>query len=164
MTDTHVQIAQARREVVAFRVANQDFCIDIGLVREIRGWTRPTMLPNAPPHIKGVINLRGAVVPVVDLARRLGLGDTDPTDRNVIVIVNLGRQTVGLLADVVSDILVPGEEQIRPVPELAGEVTRDLITNVITLDDGRILRKIDLGRILGGDTRSAAGVRMALSV
>jgi len=140
----------ARYEVVAFRLAEQDFCIDINVVREIRGWSPPTVLPNAPFHVKGVINLRGAVVPVVDLAKRLGLGDTKPTDRNVIIIVMLGKQTIGLVADVVSDILAIAEEQIKPVPEIAGEQARELVTNVITLDDGRMLRKVDLSRVLAG--------------
>lgn len=153
MTDTTAQILSGRpdaagRDVVSFRLAEQDFCIDINVVREIRGWTPTTALPHAQSYVKGVINLRGSVVAVVDLAARLGLGATTPTARHVIIIVTLGRQTVGLLADVVSDILTIGAEHMKPVPELASEVARDFITSVITFEDGRMLRMIDLGRVL----------------
>lgn len=148
MTETSAQNLTGRQDVVSFRLAEQDFCIDINVVREIRGWTPTTALPHAQSYVKGVINLRGSVVAVVDLAARLGLGATTPTARHVIIIVTLGRQTVGVLADVVSDILTIGEEHMKPVPELASEVARDFITSVITFEDGRMLRRIDLGRVL----------------
>jgi len=148
MTETSAQNLTGRQDVVSFRLAEQDFCIDINVVREIRGWTPTTALPHAQSYVKGVINLRGSVVAVVDLAARLGLGTTAPTARHVIIIVTLGRQTVGVLADVVSDILTIGEEHMKPVPELASEVARDFITSVITFEDGRMLRRIDLGRVL----------------
>ena len=111
---------------------------------------RQMMLKNtaAPPHVTGVINLRGAVVAVIDLAARLGLGKTIPTPRHVIVIVTLGEQTVGLLADVVSDILGIEELAMKPVPEVASDSTRAFITSVITMEDGRMLRKLDLSEVL----------------
>ncbi len=148
MTPTSTANQLGRKEVVAFRLGDQDFCIDIDHVREIRGWTPATKLPHAPSYVTGVINLRGSVVAVVDLADRLGLGATVPSDRHVIIIVTLGRQTVGLLADFVSDILTIGEESTKAVPELGAEPTRDFIVNIITLEDGRMLRKIDLSRVL----------------
>ncbi len=148
MTPVTTSNQLGRKEVVAFRLADQDFCIDIEHVREIRGWTPATKLPHAPSYVTGVINLRGSVVAVVDLADRLGLGATTPSDRHVIIIVTLGRQTVGLLADFVSDILTIGEEATKAVPELGAEPTRDFIVNIITLEDSRMLRKIDLSRIL----------------
>lgn len=81
-----------RHDMVAFRVADQDFCIDIGMVREIRSWSETTFLPHAQPYVKGVINLRGAVVAVIDLAARLGLGVTKTDPRNVIIIAQVGTQ------------------------------------------------------------------------
>jgi purine-binding chemotaxis protein CheW len=135
-------------DVVAFRIGEQDYCIDIAVVREIRGWSPSTVLPHAPPHVTGVINLRGAVVAVVDLAARLGLGKAIPTPRHVVVIVTLGNQTVGLLADVVSDILSIEVESIKPVPDAVSESARAFITNMITLDDGRMLRKLELTEVL----------------
>ena len=93
------------RELVTFRVGNQDFCIDIMLVREIRGWTPATILPHAPSYVLGVINLRGSVVPIVDLSARLGLQASVPDDRHVIVIAVIENQTVGFLVNSVSDII-----------------------------------------------------------
>lgn len=137
-----------RREVVSFKVAEQDFCIDIGVVREIRGWTPTTVLPHAQSYVKGVVNLRGSVVAVVDLSARLGFGTTEPTARHIIIIVMIGNQTIGLLADVVSDILTIDDTTMRQVPEIASEVARDFISSVVTFEDGRMLRKIDLARVL----------------
>ena len=145
-----------QNEVVAFRIGEQDYCIDIGIVREIRGWTPTTVLPHAPPHVTGVINLRGAVVAVVDLAARLGLGRTAPTGRNVVIIVSPGDRTVGLLADVVSDILGVTQGMLQAVPDVASDAARRFITNVITMDEGRMLRKLDLDAILATDGADAA--------
>ena len=148
MRQMMLQNAAYHSDVVAFRIGEQDYCIDIAVVREIRGWSPSTVVPHAPPHVTGVINLRGAVVAVVDLAARLGLGKTIPTPRHVVVIVTLGNQTIGLLADVVSDILSIEEGWVKPVPDVVSDSTRAFITNVITLDDGRMLRKLELTEVL----------------
>jgi purine-binding chemotaxis protein CheW len=92
-----------KSDVVAFKLAEQDFCIDIGLVREIRGWAPTTVLPHAPEYVKGVINLRGSVVTVVDLSARLGFGAAEPSQRHVVIIAMHAGRVVGLLADLVSD-------------------------------------------------------------
>lgn len=138
----------SRREVVAFRLGEQDFCIDIGYVREIRGWTPTTVIPHAEPHIKGVINLRGTVVAVVDLSARLFLGETIPSPRHVVIIVSVKGQTVGLLAEVVSDILSVTPDMAKPVPEQVGEGPQDFISAIITIPDGRMLRALELTNIL----------------
>jgi chemotaxis signal transduction protein len=105
-------------------------------VREIRGWTPTTVLPHAQDYVKGVVNLRGSVVAVVDLSARLGFGPTEPSARHIIIIVMIGDQTIGLLADVVSDILTIDDTAMRQVPDIASEVARDFISNVVTFDDG----------------------------
>ena len=156
MRQMMLQHTADQSDVVALRIGDQDYCIDIEVVREIRGWSPTTVLPHAPAHVTGVINLRGAVVAVVDLSARLGLGKTVPTPRHVIVIVALDTQIVGLLADVVSDILGVEEAALKPVPELAADVSRTFITNVIPLEDGRMLRKLDLSRILPRPTAEGA--------
>lgn len=137
-----------KSDVVAFKLADQDFCIDIGLVREIRGWAPATLLPHAPDYIKGVINLRGAVVAVVDLAARLGFGPSAPSDRHVIIIVLYEGRVVGLLAELVSDIVTLDEAQMRAVPDIASDPSREFLSGMATFDDGRILRKIDLAQLL----------------
>lgn len=138
---------EERHEVVAFRVADQDFCFDLTSVREIRGWTETTILPHAQPYMKGVINLRGAVVPVVDLSERLGLGATEPGARHVIIITVIGSQTVGLLADVVSDIISVKESDMHPIPDIIDEVVRIYVSGVLVID-GRMIRRLNLTRLL----------------
>ena len=86
----------AGRELISFRVGAQEFCVDIMDVREIRGWTPATALPRSPGFVRGVINLRGAVLPIVDLAARLGFESADPTARHVIIVAQIGAQLVGL--------------------------------------------------------------------
>ena len=135
------------RELVTFRVGEQDFCIDIVYVREIRGWTPATVLPHAPEYVLGVINLRGAIVPIVDLARRLGLPKTELGDRHVIVIAVVADQTVGFLVDAVSDIIGVPPSAIQPTPDVTAQTTRMFIQGVIALDE-RMLRLIDISAVL----------------
>ena len=82
------------RELIAFRVGRQEFCINVMAVREIRGWTAATALPRAPHYVRGVINLRGAVLPIVELAVRLGLPSNEPSARNVIIVVQIASDLV----------------------------------------------------------------------
>jgi len=142
--ETH---GEADQEVVAFRVADQDFCFDIMSVREIRGWSETTILPHAESFVKGVINLRGSVVPVIDLSERLGFGPTEPGPRHVIIIAVVNDQTVGLLADVVSDIVTVVSENVHPVPELAAPVAERSISGIVMADE-RMIRKLDLATVL----------------
>ncbi len=135
------------RELVAFKVAGQAFCVDIMSVREIRGWTPATLLPHAPDYVLGVINLRGAVVPIIDLAARLGLGPMQPSPRHVIIIAVIEGQTAGLLVDAVSDILGVPVALIQPTPNVASDVARAFVEGVIAADD-RMLRLIDLKTVL----------------
>ncbi len=135
------------RELVSFRVGGQDFCVDIMAVREIRGWTPATVLPHAPAYILGVINLRGAVVPIVDLAARMGLEPIRPDARHVIVICVVDNQTVGFLVDAVSDILSVRHTLIQPVPAVSSDVTRAFFEGVIAIDQ-RMLRLIDIEAVL----------------
>lgn len=135
------------RELVSFRVGGQDFCVDIMAVREIRGWTPATVLPHAPPFILGVINLRGAVVPIMDLAARMGLDPITPDDRHVIVICVVENQTVGFLVDSVSDILSVDRKVVQPTPSVSSDLTRAFIEGVIAIDQ-RMLRLIDVCAVL----------------
>jgi purine-binding chemotaxis protein CheW len=141
-------VEDGTREVVSFKLGEQDFCIEIGLVREIRGWTQTTVIPHAQDYINGIINLRGSVVAVVDLAARLGLGVTTPSPRHVIIIVSLGSQIVGLLAEVVSDILTVTPDMVKSVPDQITDQARDFITCILTFPNGLILRGLDLSHIL----------------
>ena len=135
------------RELVTFRVGDQDFCIDIMMVREIRGWTPATILPHAPDFVMGVINLRGSVVPIVDLSARLGLKPSVPDDRHVIVIAVVGTQTVGFLVNAVSDIIGINQQEVQPTPDVTSDKTRAFIEGVIVAEE-RMLRVIDIKTVL----------------
>ncbi len=143
------------REFVAFRVGAQEFCIDIMGVREIRGWTLATPLPHAPPYVRGVINLRGAVLPIVDLAMRLGLGLTEPTPRSVIIVVQVYQQVVGLLVDAVSDILTVSEISMQPTPDIASDMAKTFVKGVYAVD-GRMISIIALECVLPINAKAAA--------
>ncbi len=138
----------ALHEVVSFRVQDMDFCVGISFVREIRGWSPTTVLPQTQGFVTGVINLRGTVVAVIDLAARLGLGATQPGARHVILIVALDGRLTGLLADTVSDIMALDPGSIRPLPGQVADRAREFMTGIATLPDGRMLRMLDLAHVL----------------
>jgi purine-binding chemotaxis protein CheW len=142
-------------ELVAFRAGTQEFCVDIMCVREIRGWAPATPLPHAPPFVHGIINLRGTVLPVVDLAARLGLPATEPTSRHVIIVTELQGRIVGLLVDAVSDILTVPEDAIQPTPGVASEATRAFVRGVFAAGE-RMISRLALDDVLPAAARTAA--------
>ena len=135
------------RELISFRIGAQEFCVDIMEVREIRGWTPATALPQAPAFVRGVINLRGAVLPIVDLGARLGLGAADPTARHVIIVAQVQNQIVGLLVDAVSDILTVTDDMIQPTPDVASDMVRTFVRGLLAIE-GRMVSFISLDRVL----------------
>jgi purine-binding chemotaxis protein CheW len=135
------------KELISFRIGAQEFCVDIMEVREIRGWTPATALPQAPAFVRGVINLRGAVLPIVDLGARLGLGAAEPTARHVIIVAQVQNQIVGLLVDAVSDILTVTDDMIQPTPDVASEMVRMFVRGLLAID-GRMVSFISLDRVL----------------
>jgi len=143
------------RELISFRIGAQEFCVDIMAVREIRGWTVATALPKSPAFVRGVINLRGAVLPIVDLAARLGFDATQATDRHVIIVAQIGGQTVGLLVDAVSDILSITDDVIQPTPDVASEVAKTFVRGLLAVD-GRMISLVGLDHILPEDLQEAA--------
>jgi purine-binding chemotaxis protein CheW len=153
----HDQTAAAghEREMVAFRIGEQEFCVDIMVVREIRGWTVATPLPRSPSFLRGVINLRGAVLPIVDLAARLGFPATDPTQRHVIIVAQVAHQVIGLLVDAVSDILTIGDATIQPPPDVASEMVRTFVQGLLAVE-GRMVSLISLDRVLPRPEQEAA--------
>ena len=142
-------------ELLSFRLADEEYSVDIMSVREIRGWTRATPLPHAPAHVRGVINLRGTVLPVVDLSVRLGMEPVVGDARNVIIVVQVGNQTAGLLVNAVSDILALPRTELQPPPELAADSAHSFI-EALTIVDGRMIRVLDLRAVLPDDTAEAA--------
>ncbi len=130
-------------ELLTFRIAEQEYALDIMSVREIRGWTHATPLPHAPNYMKGVINLRGTVLPVMDLSVRLGLTKQEQNDRNVIIVVKLDDTMTGLLVDAVSDIVALSPEDMQAPPELSANAA-EAVVSALTLIDERMVRVLDL--------------------
>lgn len=141
-------------ELILLEVAGADFCIDIRSVREIRGFTASTPLPQAPPFVLGVINLRGAVMPVLDLKARLGLGVTEATGRHVIVVVQNEGQTAGLLVDAVQETMMLGADQLQAPPRYEG-VAEDAYVDALIPLEGRILSRLNVPSLLPRDLEAA---------
>ncbi|WP_136635682.1 chemotaxis protein CheW [Pseudooceanicola onchidii] len=142
-------------ELLTFRVAEQEYSLDIMSVREIRGWTRTTPMPHAPEYMRGVINLRGTVLPVMDLARRLNLPSREVTDRNVIIVVKINGTLTGLLVDAVSDIVAMTEDDLQPPPELSSDPQMAVVRALTVIDD-RMIRVLDLSAIVPATSEEAA--------
>jgi len=107
-------------EIIAFMLHEQQFCVRTTSIREIRGWAPVTPLPHTPPEVLGVMNLRGTVIPIVDLSMKLGMPCAHTTDRSAIVVTNVIGKTIGLMVDRVSDILTVSISELQPVPDAAG--------------------------------------------
>lgn len=155
MTQAHKTDGAASRELISFLIGTQEFCVDIMSVREIRGWTPATPLPHSPGYVRGVINLRGAVLSIVDLAARLGFPPTEPSARAVIIVAQVGHQVVGLLVDAVTGILTVTSDTVQPTPDVASDMARSFVTGVLAVD-GRMISLITLDHVLPTNERQAA--------
>lgn len=125
-------------EIIAFRLHGQEFCVMTTTIREIRGWSPSTPVPQSPSEVMGVINLRGTVIPIIDLARKLGMPSTEPKERSAIVVADVHDMVLGLLVDQVSDILTVRGDQIQPLPEMATSYNRGFSDGIITHENGMI--------------------------
>jgi purine-binding chemotaxis protein CheW len=123
-------------EIIAFRLNGQQFCVMTTTIREIRGWSPSTPMPHSPPDVIGVMNLRGSVIPVIDLSRKLGMPPTVPNERSAIVVADVHSMVLGLLVDEVSDILTVRADQIQPLPEVAARFERGFSDGIITHEHG----------------------------
>ena len=134
------------RQLITFELGDQSLGIDIMAIREIRAWSPATPLPNVPPHIRGVVNLRGVVLPVLDLRMRLGWGLTDPTTRHVIIVVKIGQQLQGMIVDAVNDIVTVNAQEMQPLPDIGSTEAAALLEGLATVDD-RMILVLDLDRL-----------------
>lgn len=144
--------AGAPNEVLTLRLGAEEYGINILRVQEIRSFEQPTRIANAPPHILGVTNLRGVIVPIVDMRLRFGLPAEVGTG-TVTIVVNVGGRTVGVVVDAVSDVLALAAEQIKPVPEFGGAIDAQHITGIGTVEQGgspRMLILVDIEQLLAG--------------
>ena len=135
------------REFLTFRLGAEEYGIDILNAQEIRGWETPTAIANTPPFIKGVINLRGTIVPIVDLRVKFGLADAKYDAFTVVIILSIARRVLGIVVDAVSDVMTLGAEQIRPAPEFGGALDTRFITGLGTVGS-RMLILVDIARLM----------------
>ncbi len=142
-------------EFVTLVAGSQNFCIEITQIREIRRWSPVTLLPHSPKHILGVINLRGAVIPIIDLAAKLGFAAIAPTERHVIIITAIEDRIVGLLVESVSEILGIEARIIRETPGGAEDVTTRAIQGIIPVGDD-MTKIIHLEALLRDNEQAAA--------
>lgn len=136
------------KQFVTFTLGDLEYGVDIMAVREIRGWQPTTRIPNSPDYMCGVTNLRGVIVPNFDLRARFGMGETEPNNTHVVVLVAVGTRIMGILVDSVSDILTLPGDQISPVPE-GTQPGRDKWLSGLTSTKGRMVSILDLEALFG---------------
>jgi len=127
------------RELITFEVGGQVFGIDIMAIREIRAWSPATRLPKVPHYVAGVVNLRGSVLPVIDLAARLGWEATEPTPRHAIIVTQMGTQVCGLIVDSVSDIVTINDDALQPPPATANDSIVCFLEGLAAIEDCMVM-------------------------
>jgi purine-binding chemotaxis protein CheW len=138
------------RQLITFDLGGQVLGADIMAIREIRAWSPTTPLPNVPDHVRGVVNLRGVVLPVIDLRCRLGWGMTEPSARHVIIVLSVADQMRGLIVDAVDDIVALRAEDMQPLPDVGGNATAAALLEGIATIDGRMVMVLKLDRLAEG--------------
>jgi len=144
MSDT--QVMDAEEQVVVFELANEVYGVDISRVQEIIRMTTITRLPRAPEFVEGIINLRGKVIPVVDLKKRFGLAESDQTKASRIVVVDVGDHTIGMVVDAVSEVLRVPTSAVEPPSPVVTSVESDYIRGIAKLE-GRLIILLDLDKV-----------------
>lgn len=134
-------------EYLTFTLGSEEYAIDILKVQEIRGYEQPTLIANAPPFIKGVINLRGIIVPVVDLRIKFNLGKIEYTPFTVVIILNVAGRVIGVVVDSVSDVISLLPAQIRPAPDFSGSFDTKYILGLAS-QDSRMMIVTDIERLM----------------
>jgi len=145
-TSSHEQGASVR-EFLAFKLGREEYGIDILKVQEIRGYEAVTRIANAPEFIKGLINLRGIIVPIVDMRIKFNLGEPAYDQFTVVIILNISGKTVGMVVDSVSDVTSLLPEQIKPAPEMGTALDTDYLIGLGTLDE-RMLILVDIDKLM----------------
>ena len=141
------------QEFLVFTLGDEEYGIDILKVHEIRGYDQVTRIANTTAFIKGVTNLRGVIVPIVDLRVKFSQGDVDYNDNTVVIVLNLGQRVVGIVVDGVSDVLSLTSDQIRPAPEFAVTLSTEYLTGLGALGE-RMLILVNIEKLLNSDERA----------
>ena len=143
-------------QFISFAIGDDQYGVDIMAVREIKGWTDITHLPKQPDYVRGVLNLRGSIVPIVDLRCRFGQGLTETTPLHIVIIVQVGGRQVGLIGDRVLDIVSVNADEIQKVPRTGHDEQIEFLSGLVT-HDGVMIALIDLANILSIQDGNVAG-------
>jgi purine-binding chemotaxis protein CheW len=137
----------AAAEYLAFTLGEEEYGIDIQKVSEIRSYEAPTRIASAPEFVKGVINLRGLIVPIVDMRIKFNVGEPTYNQFTVVIILNIGHRVVGMVVDSVSDVTILTPEQVKPAPEITSTLNTEYIVGLGTIDE-RMLILVDIDRLM----------------
>lgn len=148
MSESSTAAAVGNNEFLTFTLGKEEYGIDILRVQEIRGYDAVTRIANSPEFIKGVINLRGVIVPIIDLRIKFNLGDPTYNQFTVVIVLNIGKRVVGIVVDSVSDVLSLEREQIRPTPEFSSNFDTKYLLGLGSIEE-RMLILVDIERLLG---------------
>ncbi|OGS81488.1 MAG: chemotaxis protein CheW [Gallionellales bacterium GWA2_59_43] len=148
MQENQGQAAEAgSRELLTFTLGSEEYGIDILKVQEIRGYDAVTTIANSPDFIKGVINLRGIIVPIIDMRIKFGLGNVTYNNLTVVIILNIANRVVGIVVDGVSDVIALTPEQLKAAPEFSGTMDTQYITGLGTVDE-RMIIVVDIEKLM----------------
>jgi purine-binding chemotaxis protein CheW len=134
-------------EFLAFTLGQEEYGVDIQKVQELRGYDTVTRIANAPEHIKGVVNLRGIIVPIVDMRIKFNLGTPSYDQFTVVIILNIASRVMGMVVDSVSDVITLNPEQVRPAPEMGALLDTEYLIGLGTLDE-RMLILVDIDKLM----------------
>ena len=139
--------SEESREYLTFRLGAEEYGLNILNVQEIRGYDAVTKIANSPAFIKGVINMRGIIVPIIDMRIRFNLGEATYNDMTVVIILNIGRRVIGMVVDAVSDVTSLKNEQVRPAPDFGAVLDTAYIDGLATVDERTII-VIDIEKLM----------------
>ena len=140
-------VATSLREFLAFKLGAEEYGIDILRVQEIRSYEEPTRIANAPPFIKGVVNLRGVIVPIVDMRLKFNLETISYDNFTVVIVLNIGNRVMGMVVDAVSDVITLTPEQLHPVPEFNSAIASDHLLAIGAIEQ-RMLILVDIEKLM----------------
>lgn len=139
--------SNSTRQFISFTIGDEEYGVDIIAIREIKGWSTATALPDTPDYMRGVIDLRGAIIPILDLRARFGGGPTQVSSRHVIIVVAVDGLDVGILVDAVADIITVDASAIQAIPELEHAHRAEVLNGIVAVE-GRMVALLDLPRLL----------------
>lgn len=143
------------REFLAFELGDEEYGVDILRVQEIRSFEQPTRMVNTPEHILGVVNLRGVIVPIIDMRIQFGLREIKYDGFTVVIVLNIGHKVMGMVVDAVSDVITLTPEQLRPAPDISGTIDSNAVLALGTVND-RMLILLDIEKVLDASSAQHA--------